>query len=147
MFIQAQIKENTKAAHHWPLWGEFTNDRCSPHKGPVTREMFSFDDVIMDRFERVPTGANDLRFYRKIGTRFKSSNHNISQILSPRYWVLKCPYRFEFRLTARQSWRLSNFRAIRKNDLAAWRLCEILRYHSLSVCCWNGSQHYLPSSL
>ena len=22
--IQAQIKENTKATRHWPLWGEFT---------------------------------------------------------------------------------------------------------------------------
>ena len=26
-FIQAQIKENTKAPRHWPLWGEFTGDR------------------------------------------------------------------------------------------------------------------------
>ena len=28
--IQAQIKENTKAARHWPLWGEFTVDRWIP---------------------------------------------------------------------------------------------------------------------
>ena len=26
-FIHAQIKENTKAPRHWPLWGEFTGDR------------------------------------------------------------------------------------------------------------------------
>ena len=26
-FVQAQIKENIKAACHWPLWGEFTGDR------------------------------------------------------------------------------------------------------------------------
>ena len=26
-FIQAQIKENIKAPHHWPLYGEFTGDR------------------------------------------------------------------------------------------------------------------------
>ena len=40
---------------HWPLRGEFTGDRVtglrwpvnSPHKWPVTRKMFSFDDVIM----------------------------------------------------------------------------------------------------
>ena len=43
-FILAQIKENIKATRHWPLWGEFTDDR---HKGPVTRKMFPFDDVIM----------------------------------------------------------------------------------------------------
>ena len=29
-FIQAQIKENIKAPRHWPLWGEFTGDRCIP---------------------------------------------------------------------------------------------------------------------
>ena len=30
-----------KAQRHWPLWGD------SPHKGPVTRKMYPFDDVIM----------------------------------------------------------------------------------------------------
>ena len=47
--IQAQIKENIKAPHHWPLCGEVTGDRWipRPHKGPVTRKMFPFDDVIM----------------------------------------------------------------------------------------------------
>ena len=29
-FIQAQIKENIKAARYWPLWGEFTSDRRIP---------------------------------------------------------------------------------------------------------------------
>ena len=29
-FIQAQFKENIKAVHHWPLWGEFTGDRWIP---------------------------------------------------------------------------------------------------------------------
>ena len=54
-FVQAHVKENAKAPRHWPLRGEFTGDlwgihRCpmdSPHKGPVTREMFPFDNVIM----------------------------------------------------------------------------------------------------
>ena len=44
-FIQAQMKENIKALRHWPLCGEFTGD-C-PHKEPVTRKLFPFDDVIM----------------------------------------------------------------------------------------------------
>ena len=43
-FFQAQIKENIKALHFWSLWGEFTGDR---HKGPATRELPPFDDVIM----------------------------------------------------------------------------------------------------
>ena len=46
-FIQAQIKENIKALRHRPLCWEFTGDRWIPHKGPVTRKMFLFDDVIM----------------------------------------------------------------------------------------------------
>ena len=28
--IQAQIKEKVKAPRHWPLWGEFTDDRWIP---------------------------------------------------------------------------------------------------------------------
>ena len=48
MFIQVQIKENVKVPRQWHLWGEFTGDRWSPRiKGPVTRKMFPFDDVIM----------------------------------------------------------------------------------------------------
>ena len=46
--FKAQIKENTKAPRQWPLCEEI--HRCpvnSPHKGPVTRKMFPFDDVIM----------------------------------------------------------------------------------------------------
>ena len=39
-FVQAHIKENVKAPRHrWPV--------DSPHKGPITRKIFSFDDVIM----------------------------------------------------------------------------------------------------
>ena len=30
-FIQAQIKENSKAPRHWSLWGEFNGDRWIPH--------------------------------------------------------------------------------------------------------------------
>ena len=29
-FVQAQIKENIKASHRWPLWEEFTGDRWLP---------------------------------------------------------------------------------------------------------------------
>ena len=30
LFVQEQIKENTKAARHWPLWGESNNDQWIP---------------------------------------------------------------------------------------------------------------------
>ena len=42
-------KKNIKAPCHWPLWGRGIHrwPVNSPHKGPVTRKMFPFDDVIM----------------------------------------------------------------------------------------------------
>ena len=47
-FIQTQIKENIKLPRHWPLCGKLTGDRWIPRtKGPVTRKMFPFDDVIL----------------------------------------------------------------------------------------------------
>ena len=41
-------QKNTKAPRHWPLWEVFAGE--SPNKGPVTRKMFPFDDVIMPHF-------------------------------------------------------------------------------------------------
>ena len=47
-FIRAQIKENIDAPRYWPSLGEFTVHRWIPRpKGPVTREMFPFDEVNM----------------------------------------------------------------------------------------------------
>ena len=44
-FVQAQIKETSKLRVTGLCEG-WTVD--SPHKGPLTRKMFPFDDVIMD---------------------------------------------------------------------------------------------------
>ena len=38
-------KETIKVLLYWPLWGESIGH---PHKGPVTRKMFLFDEVIMN---------------------------------------------------------------------------------------------------
>ena len=46
-FVQALIKVNIKVPRHWPVWGEFKWPVNSPHIGPVKRNMFPFDDVIM----------------------------------------------------------------------------------------------------
>ena len=66
--FKAQIKENSKASRHWPLCGEFTGERGihrwpvnSPHKGPLTRKMFPFDDVIMRRINVLGMFENDPR--------------------------------------------------------------------------------------
>ena len=49
-FVEAQIKENSKAPRHGPLRREFTGGRWIPlaHKGPLTRKMFPIYDVIMN---------------------------------------------------------------------------------------------------
>ena len=42
-------EENIKAPHHWSyVRGIHRSPVNSPHKGPVTRKMFQFDDVIME---------------------------------------------------------------------------------------------------
>ena len=42
-FVQAQINENIKAPHHWPLWVEFTGDRWIPlTKGQWRGKCFTF---------------------------------------------------------------------------------------------------------
>ena len=46
--FKAQIKENIKALRHWPFVQEIHRGPVnSPHKGPVTRKMSPFDDVII----------------------------------------------------------------------------------------------------
>ena len=48
-----QIKESIKAPRHWHLCREFTGGRSFPaHKWPVTRNMFTFDDVIMQNTKK-----------------------------------------------------------------------------------------------
>ena len=32
-FVQVKIKENIKAPHHWPLWGEYISDWWFPSQG------------------------------------------------------------------------------------------------------------------
>ena len=45
-FVQAQIKENIKAPHHWPLWGESTGHLCIPlTKGNVAISWHHNDDA------------------------------------------------------------------------------------------------------
>ena len=46
-FIQALSKENIKAPRHWPFAGNSPVTGEFPHKGSVTRNLFSCDDVII----------------------------------------------------------------------------------------------------
>ena len=87
-FIRSQINENIKAPRYWPN---------SPHKWPVTRKMFSFDDVIM------VTILVDSLSYRTLGfpkvcTRvscFTFHNHlRLLRIIIN--WIIRCPTRVKF---------------------------------------------------
>ena len=52
-FIRMQIKENIIVPRHWPVRGGIHRGPVnSPHKWPVTRKMFPFDDVIMNTPKR-----------------------------------------------------------------------------------------------
>ena len=66
---------NIKALRRWPLCGEFTGYRL-PHKGPVTRKMFPFDDVIMikwnDQFYATECGRDQHRSVSWTQWRLKS---------------------------------------------------------------------------
>ena len=42
------------------VWGIHRGPVNSPHKWPVTRKMFPFDDVIMEQFIRSPEGYSDV---------------------------------------------------------------------------------------
>ena len=46
-FVRVQIKENIKVSRHWLFEGNPPVTGGSPHKGPVTRKIFTFDDVTM----------------------------------------------------------------------------------------------------
>ena len=60
--VQALIKENITAPRHWPLCGEFIGD---PHKRPVMRKMFPFDDVIMsDEHLKSDTPSCEIIFHQ-----------------------------------------------------------------------------------
>ena len=57
-FIQAQIKENTKAPRHWPLWGEFTGTRWIPRTKAGNAENVSIwwrhHDLTMYEHQQLP---------------------------------------------------------------------------------------------
>ena len=63
--------------HRWPV--------DSPHKGPVTRKMFPFDDVIMLRCMCQPSKAGSPRARKKLGSllvNHKNSNFSINKVPS-----------------------------------------------------------------
>ena len=77
-FIQAQIKENIRAPHRWPLCRELTNDRWIPRtNGTITRKMFPFDDVIMVCYKSKPQLW--LRHWRQLNYVFKRRTNNATE--------------------------------------------------------------------
>ena len=59
-FFQTQMNENIESPRHWPLWGEFTAvTGVFPHKEPVTRRTFPFDDVTMETVESLVNRFNE----------------------------------------------------------------------------------------
>ena len=67
-FVEAQIKENIKAPHHWPLWGESTGDRWIISQRASNAENISiwWPHHAMASFS--PQVVRDLTSYDKIPT-------------------------------------------------------------------------------
>ena len=83
-FVQAQLKETIKAPRHWPLSGECWPVE-SPHKGPVTRKMFPFDDVI-----------NNPRFIFKVHPVWKHlCQMNTNLLTHGLLWAMAGPWRWQ----------------------------------------------------
>ena len=101
-FILAQIKENIKAPRHLPLCGNSSGPVNSPQKGPVTRKMFPFDDVIMGIVSRWETLAcHMISFYAKLPTK---TGGGLWRRTTPRFrWVSR-----KNESDARWSWTWNN---------------------------------------
>ena len=48
-------QRNIKAPRHWPFCGELLLPVNSPYRGPATRKIFAFDDVIMFHQGKIAT--------------------------------------------------------------------------------------------
>ena len=75
--------------HRWPV--------NSPHKGPVTRKIFSFDDVIMQRYSRQTERTFPSGHWIQLLTSPRKSRFVCNRYLEPInsdswcfYWVTKC---------------------------------------------------------
>ena len=85
VFIQAQIKGNIKAPRHWPLCGEFTDDRGLPHTNgqlrgkcfhlmTSSRHATTLSWVIRGQFGRLHDRAADLLFFYVWDDKIQSGN-------------------------------------------------------------------------
>ena len=73
-----------RGIHRWPM--------CSPHKGPVTRKMFPFDDTIMNASYFVTSGLFSLNamWPRQNGRQF------IKDITNAFSWIETYPFQLRF---------------------------------------------------
>ena len=116
-FLQAQIKENIKALRHWLFVREIHRWPVdSPHKWPVTRKMFPFDDVIMDtEMQMWPSlagsvilttsdSASDEIAAKWLHIRFIDANHTRKLVI----WLRFCPHEDEWCSVENNSWNSFN---------------------------------------
>ena len=80
------LNHSAIASQHWPMWWEFTGYRwISRTKGPVTRNMFPFDDVIMALIDY--SASLDYKLIMLLCTYVPNKNKYLMQIIS-----LRCVY-------------------------------------------------------
>ena len=86
-FIQEQIKENIKAPRHWAfVRGIHRWPVNSPHKGPVTRKLWTFDDAMEALFVKEIPGLYDILSYWTRGSRL--INDQLTVLESSNTWCV-----------------------------------------------------------
>ena len=91
--IQAQINQNIKAPRHWPfVRGIHRLPVNSPHKWPVTRKIFPFDDVIVNNMHVKDRNGLCRKHTKYVRVHSTGSNSLLSKRL--RHSVISFGYHF-----------------------------------------------------
>ena len=70
VYLSADLRKHQSSTLLVFVWEIHRRPVNSPHKGPVTRKIFPFDDVIMVRFEKPAVcfmARSEARFFRGLG--------------------------------------------------------------------------------
>ena len=143
------MKENIKAPRHWPLWGESTNDRwIPPNKGPVTRKIFTFDDVIMNTINILQITRNrQVELVRvRNGVSFVNANSDpynalVTDVLYYIYtvsFILHCVIPSPACVTSHKK---KNKKCWNRTKFWPFNICKEILYTSMTAhWYWNGPQ-------
>ena len=170
VYSDADQRKHQSSASLAFVWGIHRGPVNSPHKWPVTRKMFPFDDVIMSDAERVTRvmssqwlkSSNQTENTEILGTLYGEENCGLFEYPIRRFilrsrgdWVLKCsyPWRLQFPSDQKtpghqypQYWVLchSNFMYLFLKIRLSKILTQSFRYQSFTLDYRYSPSTFLP---